>query len=944
MTNAGTVTLDVRLNDADFLKEVAKLSAKASKMLQSAVMPTQKIDFSGLDKSLKGMTKQVTSAVNETTKSVDILADTINQRISGSIENGAKTGTARAARAISQFKMPKLDVKMDEAQLNRQLNTFYARWKAIDDQRRAQARMVSEMKFKAGDDPSADAASGIARAEKKLQDLRIAANQADTQIVTLEKHIANIGKAPVGRPVEASMDRARIAAVGVGAAGAHAGRQISKGMERATKSADKLSRATGKVKSGFKKAMRLGMAMIGVRTVYLLIRKAVASVSDSLKVMARDNQVLANSLNGISQAAGTLKGAFGAAVAPLIEALIPALQKVVEWATKAFNSIAIFVGALMGKETVQIAVGSTAQFIDGLDGTAGAAEGAGKAVERYKRQLAGFDELEILEPPTSGGGGGGGGGGSGGVTGGEPIFEEVSTGLGKLEGLANKLREELMKIAKIPAFARLMASADRANAHIKKEAIRAANTVVDSWNENMPRILTSWGNIFSGLGEIGSLLGAHLFIPVIAGATGAGLRIGAALIANILKVFASLSELVEVILAPFIDSIISFWEEHGPEVEEKIMETWAIIGEGVEKVLNSIGDLFETVFGGIKEWWEEHGPEIEALLTETWEFIWEVIEPIWNWINEKAREIFGGLADFFHEMAPKVRDVLVNAMDAVWAIVKPIWEAMLRIGRLIFGELKQFWDTWGEDIERIFSNVWEAVKTVFGGALDAISTIFGIFASVFKGDWGEAWQGIKKLFTGILETLNEVWDTALDTMGIVFSLFGEDIGNVWDNIVGIFDGIIDFVTNVFQGNWAEAWQSVVDIFGNIFSGIANLVKAPINWVIDAINFLIRQLNRIKLPDFLGGYGVNIPEIPRLARGGIIEQPTLAVVGEAGREAVMPLDRNTGWMDELAQKLGDRMGGGSGHVTIPVYLGTDTLIDVIEESINRESRMRNEPVF
>jgi hypothetical protein len=85
-----------------------------------------------------------------------------------------------------------------------------------------------------------------------------------------------------------------------------------------------------------------------------------------------------------------------------------------------------------------------------------------------------------------------------------------------------------------------------------------------------------------------------------------------------------------------------------------------------------------------------------------------------------------------------------------------------------------------------------------------------------------------------------------------------------------------------------------------------------------------------------------------ARGGYVQQPSLAYVGERRKkEAILPLEQNLGWADIIADKLAERGGVGRGDertITIPIYLGTDTLIHVVELAIDREGRVRNKPVF
>ena len=81
--------------------------------------------------------------------------------------------------------------------------------------------------------------------------------------------------------------------------------------------------------------------------------------------------------------------------------------------------------------------------------------------------------------------------------------------------------------------------------------------------------------------------------------------------------------------------------------------------------------------------------------------------------------------------------------------------------------------------------------------------------------------------------------------------------------------IIDFIKNVFTGNWRGAWENVKNIFSNIISGIANVFKFPINLIIDGMNAFIKGLNKLKIPDWVpgvGGKGLNIPLLKKLRVG------------------------------------------------------------------------------
>lgn len=126
--------------------------------------------------------------------------------------------------------------------------------------------------------------------------------------------------------------------------------------------------------------------------------------------------------------------------------------------------------------------------------------------------------------------------------------------------------------------------------------------------------------------------------------------------------------------------------------------------------------------------------------------------------------------------------------------------------------------------------------------------------------------------------------------------------------------------NFFIGMWEKIKtiaSGVAGFIGDTFKSVMNTVKGVVNGIISLINGAIGAVNKIKvnIPKWIPEYGgetigFNIPKIPKLAKGAIVDQPTLAMVGEAGREAVMPLEHNTEWIDKLAEKLNASGGGGN----------------------------------
>lgn len=194
----------------------------------------------------------------------------------------------------------------------------------------------------------------------------------------------------------------------------------------------------------------------------------------------------------------------------------------------------------------------------------------------------------------------------------------------------------------------------------------------------------------------------------------------------------------------------------------------------------------------------------------------------------------------------------------------------------------------------------------------------------------EVWGNIKTGVSEAVANLVSAFRSNFPLLSAYLSGWWKSVSAAWENVKAIFANIIDFVQNVFAGNWSAAWDNIVAIFGNVFGMIVNLAKAPINGVISAINWVLEKINSISvtIPDWVPGVGgktlgFNIPTIPALAAGGIATAPTLAQIGEGGEpEAVLPLSKLAALLDEWTKPkptLGGGTGGGGETVVFsPVF--------------------------
>ncbi len=217
---------------------------------------------------------------------------------------------------------------------------------------------------------------------------------------------------------------------------------------------------------------------------------------------------------------------------------------------------------------------------------------------------------------------------------------------------------------------------------------------------------------------------------------------------------------------------------------------------------------------------------------------------------------------------------------------------------------------------------WDQIKGFFQNGIDWLTSKTDWVREHFGG-FGEA---IYNIFTNLLQTVLNIFDTIFTTIKNVFDsilsvfkhIFQGDFKAVLEDLKNLFMSIFNGIKNIIM----TVLNFIKNLFTTIFNGIWNVIKGFINLIIKGLNMLIRGINKIKfdVPDWvpvIGGqqWGFNLKEIPLLAKGGIVAQPTMAVVGEAGKEAVMPLENNLEWLDILADKLASRIGntGGGAYV-------------------------------
>lgn len=248
---------------------------------------------------------------------------------------------------------------------------------------------------------------------------------------------------------------------------------------------------------------------------------------------------------------------------------------------------------------------------------------------------------------------------------------------------------------------------------------------------------------------------------------------------------------------------------------------------------------------------------------------------------------------------------------------------------------------------------------LINGLKETIDGFGKFFKGVFSGDMDMAVEGLKQIWDGLKNTWNAVIDSIRDAwnmfiewlrgknpeLAAIFETYGKLVSDLYNSVKQILGGLITFISGVFTGDWDKAWEGVKEIFKGIWNGIVAILEGAVNLIINGINWMIRQLNKIqiKAPDWLGGgtIGFNIPaistvSIPRLAQGAVIppNREFLAVLGDQknGTNVEAPLETIKQAVAEVLSQ------NGSGEEIIIKFTGDlATLARVLTPEITRQQR-------
>lgn len=346
----------------------------------------------------------------------------------------------------------------------------------------------------------------------------------------------------------------------------------------------------------------------------------------------------------------------------------------------------------------------------------------------------------------------------------------------------------------------------------------------------------------------------------------------------------------------------TMWEDLGPQVITSMSTASDAIDKSRESVEGLVNVKYDTLSGALGGLWRT----IQV----------DVLQPIGNQLIPYVTKGISAIQKFtdkWNKLGPTTQKTVVK-FAAVAASVGPVLMGFGKISTGISTMISNFGKVGGAITRLTGASGFSGIAKIMTGPFGIAAAAVAVAAILIYKNWdriapilqkigqrfADFWKTVqpqlepfinlvKEVASYLKETLEPVFEIVWKAAGDYVVKFFDDVSVIIDGVLGVFEGVITFLTGVFQGNWEKAWNGIVQAVGSIFGTLESLVKTPLNAVINLVNKAIGAINKISvdLPSAVGGghIGFNIPTIPTLAKGTDYWQGGIVQISEKGGEIV-----------------------------------------------------------
>jgi TP901 family phage tail tape measure protein len=383
-----------------------------------------------------------------------------------------------------------------------------------------------------------------------------------------------------------------------------------------------------------------------------------------------------------------------------------------------------------------------------------------------------------------------------------------------------------------------------------------------------------------------------------------------------------------------IDNIVSKFQGSGETFEQyKTMFIGAFntIKEVVIPLIETIGQQVMGVVNLIADWWKTNGSDMLTNVQTIFNGMWSVIQFVMPAIQLIVETVFDA-----------VKNVINGALNVIGGVLKVF-------AGLFTGDWSKLWDgvkqtlsgavelIWGIINLNFFKSILSGMKTLWTKGIEAIKGMWTGISKLFDDAVRKVGTSVSGLVKGVLDWFTKMWNQA-QTIFSMLRQFGENIfsamkntiisvaSNIWSQVVSKFTALKDGAVGIFNSLKSKASE----IFGGIKSAMQNPISAAKDFIKEQIDKIVGffkgmkiEFPKIKLPHFSlkGEFSLKKMTVPSVGvdwykNGGFFNKPTMIGVGEAGKEAVVPLvgSQMDPFADAVYRRLAQKMNHGGSSVT------------------------------
>lgn len=446
------------------------------------------------------------------------------------------------------------------------------------------------------------------------------------------------------------------------------------------------------------------------------------------------------------------------------------------------------------------------------------------------------------------------------------------------------------------------------------------------------------------------------------------------LIDGLVSVIVTLCNNLMPIIQPIIDalptiimSIVNALINNLPIVIEALISLTLGIVQAIPQIIQSLVDAIPTIVEMLVTALLENLPMlimgciqlvigIVKALPQIFASLIQAIPNVFKGIWEAIKNVFAPVGEWFSNMWNSLGNV--PGLSQLKTMIENVW-----------GAIKNHISTVVNAIKNVVSAVWNAIKSNIGAVINAIKTVISsawntiktiiqnvmkIISSVLKGDWEGVKNAISNIINAIKQYISTVWNAIKNVIQTVLNNIKNVVSTVWNSIKTVISSTVNTVKSVVSNVWngiksatSNAFNGIKTTASKAWNDIKSKITTPIENARDEIKGIVDKIKgffsgmklsfpKIKMPHFsISPSGWKIGDllkgsIPKLgidwyAKGGIIDSPRVIGVGEDGAEAVVPLERNTGWINKVADEVAEQ---------INVNNSDSSLLNKLEELIRR----------